>query len=485
MSVSTIEAGVIRIGDGVTNTYSFSFEARSTADIKVSNVVLNALVPVPSGFVVTINPNGVGGSVIFSVPPEVGLEFYIFRDTSLTQLVSVSSQGKYDPNVVEGVWDKLTFLAQELAAEVERAIKVVPGSTADELLAAIFSAQSATANSAAQAAASAAAAAVFDPSFYALKLTTTLVTAGTNAQGQAPLTNDLNAVTVTAANPSGVTLPIPTVGRRVTVTNRGTNPINVYPSAGVTIATQAVNTPYSINVGQSLEVFASSLTQWELVASTATIDADLQQIAAPTYVRGDLIRRGASVMERLALGAAGSVLGSDGTDALWTFPDLFFRNNAAFVGVNATGAQPLFPVNPTLLASSVYQYEIFFGLSKTAGATSHAMALGFDGNVISIHRSIGFNFATSGLTFAASLAAAGYVTNLPEVTVASGIASAVVNAWNSERGTLVTGGAPGIVRPTYTLFTAPGGAYSTIPGSFFRLRRLGPSGGNNQQGTWS
>lgn len=33
--------------------------------------------------------------------------------------------------------------------------------------------------------------------------------------------------------------------------------------------------------------------------------------------RGDLIRRGASAPERVALGAAGSVLSSDGTDATW------------------------------------------------------------------------------------------------------------------------------------------------------------------------
>ena len=33
--------------------------------------------------------------------------------------------------------------------------------------------------------------------------------------------------------------------------------------------------------------------------------------------RGDLIRRGASAPERLALGASGYVLTSDGTDAAW------------------------------------------------------------------------------------------------------------------------------------------------------------------------
>jgi len=38
---------------------------------------------------------------------------------------------------------------------------------------------------------------------------------------------------------------------------------------------------------------------------------------APTTTRGDLIRRGASVNERVALGATGTILGSDGTDPIW------------------------------------------------------------------------------------------------------------------------------------------------------------------------
>lgn len=38
---------------------------------------------------------------------------------------------------------------------------------------------------------------------------------------------------------------------------------------------------------------------------------------APTTTRGDLIRRGASVNERVALGATGTILGSDGADPIW------------------------------------------------------------------------------------------------------------------------------------------------------------------------
>lgn len=156
MSVSTLEAGVVRVGNGVTTVFSFSFEGKNVSEIKVSNIVGEALVPVLSGFVVALNPGGLGGTVTFTVAPANALSFYIYRDTAQTQLVDLSSQQRYDPKVVSDVWDKLTFMVQELNAEVERAVKVIPGSSADTLLAAIFAAEASTASDAASAAAAAA-----------------------------------------------------------------------------------------------------------------------------------------------------------------------------------------------------------------------------------------------------------------------------------------------------------------------------------------
>jgi hypothetical protein len=43
-------------------------------------------------------------------------------------------------------------------------------------------------------------------------------------------------------------------------------------------------------------------------------------LSDPTTTRGDLIRRGASALERLALGSNGHVLTSNGTDAVWAAP---------------------------------------------------------------------------------------------------------------------------------------------------------------------
>lgn len=318
MSVSTTSAGVIRIGDGLTTIFSFSFEARLASEIKVSNILSTVLDPVLTGFTVTLNPTGEGGIVKFDVAPADELEFYIFRETALTQLVSVSSQQKYDPEVVEGVWDKMTFQIQELAEQTARAVKVVPGQTGDELLAAIAAAElsasaSATAaateadnaeDAAAAAALSAAAAATFNPALYQLIETRAIVTAGTNAQGQGPLTADQNVVTVTAANPSGVTLPVAVAGRRISIVNRGTNPINIYPASGAAIGALAVNTPTLLAVGRTVDFFARSATQWEgQLSQPAALNLDA--LAGLSFVQGDIFyATAANTLARLPKGTA-------------------------------------------------------------------------------------------------------------------------------------------------------------------------------------
>jgi hypothetical protein len=102
------------------------------------------------------------------------------------------------------------------------------------------------------------------------------VTAGTNAQGQGPLSSDFNIVTTAAANPSGITLLSATSGRSVIVVNRGANPINVFPATGSTIDTLGVNTAISIPINGWMQFTASSTTQWyssfnEIVSGSAIV----------------------------------------------------------------------------------------------------------------------------------------------------------------------------------------------------------------------
>jgi len=109
--------------------------------------------------------------------------------------------------------------------------------------------------------------------------TTATLTAGTDAQGQGPITTDQVTITVAAANPSGATLPTAVAGDRVIIANRGANPVNIYPATGASIGALAANAPVLLAVNQSVEFFARSATQWEGQISQP-LDADLTAIAA-------------------------------------------------------------------------------------------------------------------------------------------------------------------------------------------------------------
>lgn len=108
--------------------------------------------------------------------------------------------------------------------------------------------------------------------------TATAVTAGSNAQGGGILSSDYNVVTTTAANPSGITLPSISLsgGRRVTVINKGTNPVVIYPGSGAAIDALATNSGgITLPVGKSLSFNAITNSQWYSSYYLMNAEADL------------------------------------------------------------------------------------------------------------------------------------------------------------------------------------------------------------------
>ena len=110
--------------------------------------------------------------------------------------------------------------------------------------------------------------------------TTATVTAGTNAQGQGALTSDYSVISTAAASPSGVTLPVATVGRRVVIVNRGANPVNIYPATGASIDGGAANAAVSLPVGRKIQFDSSSTTVW--YSSLTDASTTLAPLASPT-----------------------------------------------------------------------------------------------------------------------------------------------------------------------------------------------------------
>jgi len=164
----------------------------------------------------------------------------------------------------------------------------------------------------------------------------------------------------------------------------------------------------------------------------------------------------------------------------------YYRLDSALAGANATGAQSLFGVGCTLSASTVYEFEIIATLSKSAGVTSHTISIGIGGTatlnnigyVVTDMRSDSSPTAINGNTNMMFISSASATVITTAISVAAEYVFILI------KGT-VSINAGGTFIPQYTLSAAPGGAYSTVAGSYIRIAPLSASGANTSVGTWA
>ena len=189
-------------------------------------------------------------------------------------------------------------------------------------------------------------AALVTPSLSGETYSYTAVTGGTNAQGQGTLTADINNITSTPNNPSGVTLPTATVGRAITVINRGTNPVSVYPATGATIDSLASNAPVTLAVNGVLEFYATSTTAWysqiniPVAASQITGTLALSQGGTGATTQGGA---------RSALGAAASGANSDITSLTGLTTALSVAQGGTGVSTSTGSGANVLATSPTLV----------------------------------------------------------------------------------------------------------------------------------------
>jgi len=84
-----------------------------------------------------------------------------------------------------------------------------------------------------------------------------ITAAGSSQSTATGLTSQMNTVTTVPVG-SGIILPTPVAGQVVYVSNRGTNPLTVYPPSGASIDGLAANAPIVVAVGSTAEVVATS-----------------------------------------------------------------------------------------------------------------------------------------------------------------------------------------------------------------------------------
>lgn len=165
----------------------------------------------------------------------------------------------------------------------------------------------------------------------------------------------------------------------------------------------------------------------------------------------------------------------------------FYRLDTNLVGANATGAQSLFGVGVTLQSNTVYEFEISVALTKTAGTTSHTIGFGFSGTVTTNN----FLYSSSGVGVANASAGASvgtpygsFSTTLANVNTNFTTTTAAVSYLALIKG-VISVNAAGTFIPQYSLSAAPGGAYSTVAGSYIKIKAIGTAGANTSVGAWS
>ena len=167
----------------------------------------------------------------------------------------------------------------------------------------------------------------------------------------------------------------------------------------------------------------------------------------------------------------------------------FYRLDSNLAGANATGAQSIFGVGVTLAGSTVYQFEAVYPLTKSAGTTSHSIGIGFGGTATLNNISYQLAGQYNGLGFTSTTTAVGnmlpwFIQTASNTVLITGIASFPNYLMLIVKGT-VSVNAGGTLIPQYTLSAAPGGAYSTAIGAYFKISPLAASGANVNIGTWA
>lgn len=168
-------------------------------------------------------------------------------------------------------------------------------------------------------------------------------------------------------------------------------------------------------------------------------------------------------------------------------PYQYYRLESGVVGANVNTAQSVLGVGVTLAGSTVYEFEAVYIMQKTAGTTSHSIGYSFGGtatlNNILYHNLVASS-GTSGTSSAGASAFNNFSTVATNVDVALTTTTANVTRFTRMRGTVSVNGS-GTFIPQYTLSAAPGGAYTTVSGSYFKISPLGAAGANTSIGTWA
>jgi hypothetical protein len=254
-----------------------------------------------------------------------------------------------------------------------------------------------------------------------------------------------------------------------------------------------VGTLASVNLGL-LSLAGGTMTAPLILANGTAALPSLTTVGGGTdtgfYSTGnaDEIAAATSGLARWLLNATGYMTGAvNGLGSGLYQAQQIYRRNTTLAGSDVSTVQSLLGVGVTLIASTVYEFEIVFALAKTAGSTSHTFALGFGGTATlnNIAYQLDYRSLDSG-TLPPSPVGASFTMFLQSAS--STVVSSALTSANATHHGIIKGtvniNAAGTFIPQYTLSAAPGGAYTTQIGSYMKIAPVGAAGVISQ-GNWA
>ncbi len=126
MTISTSQSSEVFLGNGATNTFDFNFIGVSSSDLSVSYTDIdgNVIILNPSQYTIFLNPAapgtlwGIGGTVTYPTagsPIANDTMLVVSRTLPFTQVIPISNQGNFYPQVVERALDTLEMQLQQIA----------------------------------------------------------------------------------------------------------------------------------------------------------------------------------------------------------------------------------------------------------------------------------------------------------------------------------------------------------------------------------
>lgn len=136
MTVANNYQPIRQLGNGVTTAFSFNFRVLEDEQIVVYELPEGGEQQVVDSNEYTVNLTNSGGNVVFNTAPANGTVIVITRSTPQTQETPYKTSQGFPAAVVEGDFDKLTMMVQELQQDSDRSVKVdvTSGVTPDVLV---------------------------------------------------------------------------------------------------------------------------------------------------------------------------------------------------------------------------------------------------------------------------------------------------------------------------------------------------------------